>query len=311
MQMPIFIFSLCLIVFDLHASLQHRRVVVISDFNGSYGSVKYGPQVHSAIKKVTELNPDIVISTGDMVAGQKSGLDYQSMWDAFNQAVTIPLLNKSIPFAITVGNHDGSGYSQYSLEREFFVKQWNRYKADLNYLDDSNYPLYYSFEVNEMLFISIDTTLVGNLSKSQLIFLQQQLSLYNNKKHKFIFTHVPMFQFNQDSINESYFDNNILSLIKQYNVQFYLTGHQHTYYPGFFDGTHHISQACLGAGARKLIGSDVVSARAITVIDLYDTHSEVFALYGDQFEKRVDHATLPQSLTSKNKTLWLKDYVAH
>lgn len=163
MQMPIFILSLCLIIFDLYASLQHRRAVVISDFNGSYGSVKYGAQVHTAIKKVIDLSPDVVISTGDMVAGQKGGLDYQAMWDAFNQAVTIPLLNKSIPFAITVGNHDGSGYSQYWLERDFFVKQWNRYKADLNYLDDSNYPIFYSFEQNDMLFICFGLQMTRHL----------------------------------------------------------------------------------------------------------------------------------------------------
>jgi hypothetical protein len=284
-----------------------NRVVVISDFNGSYGSVTYGSQVATAIKKVIALNPDLVISTGDMVAGQKAGLNYEAMWSAFHEVVTLPLQDHHIPFAVTVGNHDGSAYPKYNLERDIFISQWLKFKPSVMFLNDHNYPTYYSFELNDMLFISIDTTLVGPIAEKQYLFLKEQLALNMGKKYKFIFTHVPMFQFNQDSINESFFDAKIYDLIQEYNVQFYLTGHQHTYYPGYLSGTHYISQACLGAGMRKLIGMDVVSSRSITVIDFYDSSYEIYALTGPSFDQRVDHSILPKSISSKNKTIYLKD----
>ncbi len=47
------------------------RVVVVSDLNESYGSTRYSPEVDEAVRQTIELAPDLVISTGDMVAGQR------------------------------------------------------------------------------------------------------------------------------------------------------------------------------------------------------------------------------------------------
>ncbi len=47
------------------------RVVVLSDFNESYGSVHYASTVGDAVRRTAALRPDLVISTGDMIAGQR------------------------------------------------------------------------------------------------------------------------------------------------------------------------------------------------------------------------------------------------
>ncbi|MBL9057575.1 MAG: hypothetical protein JNJ84_15015, partial [Rhodobacteraceae bacterium] len=47
------------------------RIAVISDLNGSYGSTDYGQPVSGAVARIIALKPDLVISTGDMVAGQR------------------------------------------------------------------------------------------------------------------------------------------------------------------------------------------------------------------------------------------------
>ena len=47
------------------------KIFVISDLNGSYGSTHYAPEVSTAINYITTQKPDLVISTGDHVAGQK------------------------------------------------------------------------------------------------------------------------------------------------------------------------------------------------------------------------------------------------
>ena len=46
-------------------------VVVVSDLNESYGSTRYSPEVDDAVRQTIELAPVLVISTGDMVAGQR------------------------------------------------------------------------------------------------------------------------------------------------------------------------------------------------------------------------------------------------
>ena len=115
------------------ATIPEKRIAIISDMNNSYGSTQYGKDVSLAIKRLKDINPDLVLSTGDMVAGQKSGLNYQAMWDSFHEVVTIPLAESGIPFAVTVGNHDGSAYPKFQNERNLFVEEWTKYKPDVTF----------------------------------------------------------------------------------------------------------------------------------------------------------------------------------
>jgi hypothetical protein len=285
-----------------------KRVAIISDMNNSYGSTHYGKDVSLAIKRLKDINPDLVLSTGDMVAGQKAGLNYQAMWDSFHEVVTLPLAESGIPFAVTVGNHDGSAYPKFKNERDLFVEEWTKYKPDVTFSSSENYPLFYSFELGDILFLSIDSTLVGPLSLLQLNFLDSELSKHSEKKFKAIFTHVPMFQFNQSSPNESYFDQHLFGLMQKHGVQLYLTGHHHAYYPGLYQGVHMVSQACLGAGAEKLIGMNTTSPRSITMIDFFENHFQIYALKAPEFTEKMNHQELPQSISAKNQTLVLKDH---
>ena len=59
------------LLFGGAASAAPLSVVVISDLNSSYGSVTYEPRVADAIRAIVAIKPDLVISTGDMVAGQR------------------------------------------------------------------------------------------------------------------------------------------------------------------------------------------------------------------------------------------------
>src|SRR5687767_10316414 len=86
---------------------------VISDLNRSYGSTTYSKDVDTAInsmisKKGTSEEASLVLSTGDMVAGQKQGLNYKAMWAAFHEKVTTKLNKAGIAFAPSPGNHDAS-----------------------------------------------------------------------------------------------------------------------------------------------------------------------------------------------------------
>src|SRR5690554_4418925 len=67
-------------------------VALVSDMNGSYGSTAYGAHVHNAVTWLIDtVKPDLVLSAGDMVAGQRGELDYPAMWSSFHKTVTLPL----------------------------------------------------------------------------------------------------------------------------------------------------------------------------------------------------------------------------
>ena len=89
------------------------RLVIISDLNSRYGSTTYESQVETTIPLISEWHPDLVLCAGDMVAGQKLSLteeNIQAMWNSFDRYIAQPLRQTKQPFAITIGNHDASGY---------------------------------------------------------------------------------------------------------------------------------------------------------------------------------------------------------
>ncbi len=284
-----------------------QTIAVISDLNGSYGSTQYGTEIDRAVARIQALKPDLVLSTGDMVAGQKAGLDYRAMWRAFHGHVTLPLEAAGIPLAVTVGNHDGSAYPRYAAEREIFIDEWKSHTPGVKFSDGSHYPAYYSFELGDSLFISIDSTQVGPLPTEQLQFVEAELVRHAGKKIKAIFTHVPQFHFSQVPETESYFDSKLMELVDRHGVNLFFSGHHHAYYPGFSGRTHFVSQSCLGAGARPLNGSDRPSPRSITILKVFDDHFEISALEGPDFTQEVDHSRLPRQIEAKDKSLILKD----
>lgn len=274
-----------------------KKVAVISDLNGSYGSVTYGREVHGAINTITEqIKPDVVIATGDLVAGQKKGLNYPGMWEGFHNAVTKPLQYSSIPFAPAPGNHDASAYSRFSEERREYIRQWNLNKPDLDFIDSSHYPLYYSYMVGEVIFISIDATTTGKLSTMQLSWIEQQLSAANPDKSKIVYGHIPLFPTAVGRESEVIIHHEFESILRDHGAM-YIGGHHHAYYPGYSDGILHLSMGCLGSGPRRLIGTNTRSRKSFAIIDLEDGKVQsINAYHGDSFQKVISRGSLPERI---------------
>ncbi|NJO46777.1 MAG: hypothetical protein HC835_14765 [Oscillatoriales cyanobacterium RM2_1_1] len=111
------------------------RWVVISDLNNSYGSNTYESQVGKAMSFIPDWQPDLVLCSGDMVAGQKVSLSdstIQAMWEGFDQTIAAPLQKFQLPFAFTLGNHDASGNLSpsgefiFQRERDFATAYWEK-----------------------------------------------------------------------------------------------------------------------------------------------------------------------------------------
>lgn len=280
-------------------------IAVISDLNGSYGSTTYGKNVHDAVSWITEqVNPNIVLSTGDMVAGQQAGHDYRAMWRAFHNAVTLPITRADIPLAVTPGNHDASGYAGFASERAIFVDEWKTHRPAISFLDDTNYPLHYAFELGPALFISLDATRIGTLNQDQRQWVANILETYKNHPVKFVYGHVPLFPVAQGRETEILKDFQFEQLLNEYNVQMMISGHHHAYYPAQRGSLRLMHTACLGSGPRKLISDTKTSDRSVIVIHYDSTGIIASEAYGGtNFQTVIDRKTLPESINTGNLRL--------
>lgn len=286
------------------------RVAVISDLNGSYSSTHYEPAVSAAVRRIIELEPDLAISTGDMVAGQRlhpplAAPAVAAMWTAFNAAVTEPLVAARIPLAITPGNHDASAYENFVLERDAYRRQWLDRKPSVKFVDEVRYPFNYAFSVGDVLFISLDVTRVGAIDDGQRRWLDQLLARETGRfRRRIVFSHLPIYPFTQGRETEVSADHELERVLRSHGVELYLSGHHHAFYPGYRDGVRFVSQACLGAGPRALIGTTARSTRALTLIEIPDEGPIIVrALAAPGFVHEIDRATLPRSITSRFGTL--------
>jgi len=297
-----------------HAAL---RVAVISDLNGSYGSTKYEPTVSAAVQRIVELKPDLVISTGDMVAGQRlhpplASSAVSAMWSSFHATVTEPLATARIPLAVTPGNHDASAHEAFSLERESFRREWLARKPAVRFVDDVGYPFRYAFAAGDVLFVSLDVTRVGVIDADQRRWLEQLLARDAARfRHRIVFSHLPVYPFTQGRETEVSADHELERFLRKHGVEMYLSGHHHAFYPGYRNGIRFVSQACLGAGPRALLGTSARSMRAITLLEISDDgHLTVRALAAPEFKQEIDLSSLPRSIPTRFGTLIRDDLQA-
>ncbi|MGK0366992.1 MAG: 3',5'-cyclic AMP phosphodiesterase CpdA [Thermoproteota archaeon] len=295
------VFSLFIAIFC--SSAYALDVMVISDLNGSYGTIKYSNTVKKSVQDIINKKPDLVLITGDMVAGMKHGLDYKSMWNEFNKAIITPIKKAGINIAVTPGNHDASAYSSFAEERNYYRNNFLLEKSNLKFLDASSYPFHYSFSKSNSLFISLDVTMPGKLLKSQFKWLKNQLSLYRDQfTHAFIFSHLPIYPVAQKREKDAMFDEDLMQLLREYNVKFYLSGHQHAFYYANSGGVSHLGQGCLGSGSRKWIGTNRRSPKTMTLLEI-DLKVKVSALMNSDFKTLVETDLLPESIKVNDEVL--------
>lgn len=314
-RLPALVFSLLLLLVPaLAGASDPLRVAVISDLNGSYGSTNYEASVGDAVARIIELKPDIVISTGDMVAGQRrphlKRPHVERMWTAFHAHVSDRLEAAGIPLAVTPGNHDGSAYQGFEHERLIYGEQWSPRRPEIHFLDDGNYPFFYAFEMGDVLFVSLDATKVGHLPDTQMTWLHRVLAEHGTAyRHRVVFSHVPLWPFAQGRESEFIGDPKLQAMLQEAGVNVYLSGHHHAFYPGSKDGIAFISQSCLGAGARRLIGDAKKSPQSFTLLEIEQDRIGVAAYAAPRFDAEIDWTALPDRVHSSVADIHRADLV--
>jgi len=272
-------------------------VAVISDLNASYGSRWYPESVHRAVDRLIELDPDLVLGTGDMVAGQSAGLDYGGMWEAFHTVVSDRLFDAGIAFAPTPGNHDASGYPQYENERAWYEWAWSYRMPEVDYVSAEALPFRYAFVARNVLFVSLDATVARPMQQEQREWLRDVLRAHADVSATIVYGHLPLQPFAEGRRWDTINDPSLEQLLVDEGVDLYLSGHHQAYYLGRHGGLRMLSTGCLGNGVRTLLGDTQPSFKTIVLLHIApDGTIAVETLTGENFDLVVQNELLPPSV---------------
>ncbi|MEM1367272.1 MAG: metallophosphoesterase [Cyanobacteria bacterium P01_H01_bin.15] len=300
------------------------RLMVISDLNGAYGSTDYDPEVDKAITLLPFWSPDVVLCSGDMIAGQNLSLtqpQIEAMWAAFDKHVSEPLRNANIPYGFTLGNHDASSAQSpsqtflFQQERDLAAAYWQNPEHDpgVEFIEREEFPFYYSFRQDDIFFVVWD----GSSSKipaEKLAKVEAMLasSEAQSAKLRILLGHLPLYGVatGRDKPGEV-MDNadQLRALLEKHNVHTYISGHQHAYYPAHRGELQLLHMGIIGSRPRPLIDGNLRPFKAMTVIDVNYDDPELMAYttYDMGTLELLDYRQLPRFLTGHNGAVYRRD----
>lgn len=292
------------------------RFVVLSDFNGPYGSLDYDARVDTIIRLIqTVWQPDAFLSAGDVVAGQSTSLPearFTEMWQVFDERVRAPLAAVNIPVIVAMGNHDGSsqrlsdGSYSFARERRAARDYWQSIPISPNYLDDDDVPFQASVLVGDV-FIAVWDASSAVVTEGQLGWLQAELARpqAQNASARILLGHLPLFAVSEakNSPGEVLSQGQALAAwLEQAGINLYISGHHAAYYPAQWGNLKLLHSG--GIGARRLIGSDTSSQSTVTILDIDINPAQLREVTLDASSLTfIDPKTLPTSITSLNGTI--------
>lgn len=297
------VLGLLMALAGLAAQAEPFRIAVISDLNGSYGSTDYAPEVDAAVARIIALRPDLVISAGDMVAGQRRDPPFKTpeiaaMWAAFHAHVTDPLRAEGLPLLVTPGNHDASAFPGFEAERDAFLGTWTERSPAVEIIDGERYPFRYAVSQAGVLLIGLDVTVPGPLPAEETDWLRAMLR-DEAKRHRavIVFAHLPVWPVSVGRETDIIGDPAFLALMREGGVDAFLSGHHHAWYPAEGGGVALLSMPRLGSGGRRIIGMAEPAPKGFAMIEIGDDGAvAASAFLPPRFDAAVDPATLPPAI---------------
>lgn len=300
------------------------RLVVVSDLNGAYGATDYDLEVDKAIALLPFWQPDLVLCSGDMVAGQKPSLTEEqlnAMWLAFDEHIGIPLRQYDIPYGFTIGNHDASaakspsGDFLFERERNVASDYWNDPKHDpgLEFVDRYEFPFYYTFKFDDVFFLVWDGS-SSKIPQDKLDWVEQALQspAAQSAKLKIVLGHLPLYAIavGRDLPGEV-MDNaeQLRKMLERHQVHTYISGHQHAYYPAYKGELQLLHAGILGSGPRQFIDSELPPRKTLTVIDINYGNPDLttYTTYDMQTLELIQYEELPRFITGHNGMVLRRD----
>lgn len=246
----------------LSANANGQTIALVSDLNGRYGSTEYNARVSRAVEDIIAARPSVVVSAGDMVAGQQQPrLDrdrLEAMWRGFFSTFADPLMDAGIPLWVVPGNHDASAYPQFRLERDTYRAEWSARAPGASLIDGSDWPLRFATWLDDILVVGFDATMPGAVAAEEFEFVRRTLEA-NARQARFVLvvSHLPFWPVSRGREREILRDEAFLDLLHRHDVDAYASGHHHLFYAGYDDrGMLHVSIGALGGNVRRYARGD-------------------------------------------------------
>ncbi|HSM84345.1 MAG TPA: metallophosphoesterase [Nodosilinea sp.] len=300
------------------------RLVAISDLNSAYGSTDYDPEIDKALALMPFWRPDLVVCSGDMVAGQDRSLtptQINAMWQAFDDHVAAPLRDQGIPYGFTLGNHDASSATGannaflFQQERDLAAGYWTAAEHDpgVNFIDRDAFPFYYTFEQGGIFFMAWDGS-SSRIPADKLEWIENALAseAAQQARARIVLSHLPLYSVavgrNQPGEVLANADP-LRALLERYGVHTLISGHQHAYYPGHRGQLQMLHMGILGSGPRPLVDSSLPPWKALTVVDIdfADPALTTYTTYDIQTLGTIAYEELPRFIAGHNGIVLRRD----
>lgn len=240
------------------------RFAIVSDRTGGMR----GGIFAEAIKKVDMLQPEFVLSVGDLIDGYtEDPAVWNAQWDEFDAIIE----NLSMPFYYVPGNHDTSN--------ELLTEVWRaRHGRD-----------YYHFTYKDVLFIALNTDEIegGGIGEDQVQYFEEVLSENQDVRWTLLFMHRPVWSYGDrmgyDGIEEALGERN-------YTL---FSGHHHHYRYKMHNGMEHFTLATTGGGS-WMRNPDVGELDHITWVTMKEkgpevAHIDINGIYGKDLVPEEDY----------------------
>ena len=290
------------------------KILLISDLNDAYGSLDYSGEVQDLVRQLPQIQPDMILCAGDMVAGQKASLSrgrLDSMWNGFYKYVLEPTSVQGIPFAFTMGNHDAS--PNFHKDRAAAQDFWLAHAEDthLDFVDKTHYPFWFSYRQGDMFFISWDAS-ASRVPQEVMTWMQQQLQTQEARQAhmRIVLGHLPLYALVEAKNTAGEVNANAdaaLDFFKTNGVDLYISGHQHAYFPGRKAGVNLLNLGCLGGGPRPLIGDDRPGIKTYSILEFNVDKSLKISTVDAVTKAQIPLEVLPDTVQGFNGTLWRMD----
>lgn len=257
------------------------RLVILGDFNGPYGSLDYPAPLTRALLAVVDVwRPDLLLSPGDVIAGQSRDLPddrFRAMWAAFDATVAEPLRSAGIGYAVALGNHDASslkgsgGAYLFERERRAAADYWSEHRPDLAFHDDAGYPFDHSFTAHGLFVVVLDAS-SATVTAEQRSWLATELASRAavESDARIVIGHLPLVPIStgRDAPGEYVHDGEgLAAVLLAGSVDVYVSGHHAAYYPGRLGDVELLFAG--GVGGRRLLGSDAAPRSTVTIVDVW------------------------------------------
>jgi len=225
---------------DFHNSPENFQFAIVTDRTGGHRPGVF----YSAVHKANLLQPEFIMSVGDLIEGYSTDLEkLHTEWTAF-RAMTAEL---EMPFFYVPGNHDISNDTMGQLWEELFGAR------------------YYSFVYKDVLFLCLDSMdragPKGGFTAEQIAWAEKEIAKHPDVRWTFIFFHYPLWVFDEAESavteKETLYQSGLGDIEKVLADRPYtvFSGHFHTYTCYVRSGQDYITLATTG-GRSKLLGPE-------------------------------------------------------